>query len=139
MVRRIIPDVVQSQKLLKLRATATVREAAIGMAKRNVRSVLVANRGKLEGIFTGTDLIGRVVAKRLDPDTTSLRDVMTKDPETVAPDDSAIEALRRMHANGYRHLPIVENGKLVGILSRRDFLSEEEDELEREERLWERL
>lgn len=139
MVRRIIPDVVQKQKLLKLPGTATVREATVGMTKRNVRSVLVVGRGRLEGIFTGTDLVSRVVAKGLDPNTTLLRDVMTKDPETISPDELAIEALRRMHENGHRHIPIVENGKLVGILSRRDFLNEEEDEVEREGRLWERL
>ncbi len=139
MVRRLVPDVVQDQKLLRLAPDATVREAAKRMARRNVRSVLVVKRGRLVGIFTGTDLIGRVVAAGRDPDMTTLAEVMTPDPETIAPDERAVEALRRMHARRYRHLPIVHEEKLIGILSRRDFLGYEVDELEREEALWERL
>ena len=139
MVRKLVPDVVRRQRLLKLPATATVREAAQRMARRNVRSALVVDGTRLEGIFTGTDLID-VVARGLDPDATPLSAVMTPDPETVKPDSNAIEALRRMHKCRCRHLPIVdEAGKLVGIVSRRDFLGYEEDEIEREERLWEEL
>jgi CBS domain-containing protein len=57
-----------------------VRYAAKKVAARDVRSVLVSTRGKLEGIFTGTDLIKQVVARGLDPDRTRLRDVMTARP-----------------------------------------------------------
>jgi CBS domain-containing protein len=137
-MRRIMPDVIDKQQLLKLPPTATVREAARRMAKREVRSVLVCQRGRLEGIFTGTDLI-RIVAAGLDLDATPLSEVMTRAPQTIAPEESAIEALRRMHVGHFRHLPVVENGKVVGVLSRRDFLGYEADEIEREEKVWERI
>lgn len=137
-MRTIMPDVVGKRRLLTLSATASVREAARRMAKRNVRSVLVASRGKLEGIFTGTDLI-RVVAGGIDLDRTPLAEVMTPNPETIAPDAPAIEGLRRMQEGRVRHLPVVEKGKLVGIVSRRDFHGQEIDEVEREEDLWERV
>jgi len=139
MVRRLIPDVVEGQRLLKLPETATVREAAQRMTRRNVRSVLITHRGKLTGIFTGTDLIKKVVAAGLDPNVTPLSEVMTRDPDFVAPHHSAIEALRRMQERHYRHLPIVDDGKLVGILSRRDFLGYEIDEIERQEKIWEKI
>ena len=135
MVRKLVPDVVHDQRLLELPPQATVREAAQRMARREVRSALVMEEGKLLGIFTGTDLIGRVVALGLDPDKTLLNRVMTKNPETISAGESAVEALRRMQQGHFRHLPVVDDGKVVGILSRRDFQGYEFDEIEHQERL----
>jgi CBS domain-containing protein len=139
MVRKIIPDIVSNQDIFELAGDATVREAVKGMAERNINSVCITNAGRLAGIFTGTDLIKKVVAVGLDPDLTALSDVMTRDPETVSPGLNAIEALHRMQDGHFRHLPIVDNGVLVGILSRRDFLGYEVDELEHQEELWEKI
>jgi len=140
MNRHVIPDVVHDQHLLTLTADDSVRTAARQMTERRVRSVLVVGpAGGLEGIFTGTDLIERVIAAGLDPDATRLDAVMTAAPMTIPPETIAIEALRAMHEAGYRHLPVVEEGRLLGIVSRRDFLADEEEELQREQRLWERL
>ena len=139
MPRKIIPDIVSDQDILELTADASVRDATKGMTERSVNSVLITEAGGLKGIFTGTDLIRKVVAAGLDPDQTALSLVMTRDPQTVGPNDSAIEALHRMQDGRFRHLPIVEKGRLVGILSRRDFLGYEFDELERQEKLWEEL
>ena len=139
MVRQIIPDIVSDQDIFELAGNATVGDAAKGMAERNINSALVTDGGRLTGIFTGTDLIKKVVAVGLDPGLTALSDVMTRDPETASPGLNAIEALHRMQDGGFRHLPIVENGKLVGILSRRDFLDYEIEELEHQEQLWETL
>jgi CBS domain-containing protein len=139
MLRKIIPDVVSNQVLVTLSPSATVRQAAQKMAARDVRSVLVTTRGKLEGIFTGTDLIKRVVARGLDPDQTRLREVMTARPDSIDPDANALEALRKMHTGRYRHLPVVAKGKLCGIVSRRDILGFEADAVETEEQLWERI
>jgi CBS domain-containing protein len=135
MVRKVIPDVVHDQRLLKLPPQATVREAAQRMTQRNVRSVLVMEKDRLLGIFTGTDLIGRVVAVGLDPNKTLLAKVMTENPQTVSAGETALDALQRMHHGGFRHLPVVENGAVVGILSRRDFSGYEREVLERGERL----
>jgi CBS domain-containing protein len=116
-----------------------LREAAQHMARREVRSTLVIENGALLGIFTGTDLIGRVVAEGLDPDKTALGGVMTANPRTIAADENAIEALRQMQFGHFRHLPVVEDGKVVGILSRRDFYGFEIEEIERQEKLWEKM
>ncbi|MGH6960773.1 MAG: CBS domain-containing protein [Dongiaceae bacterium] len=137
MERRIVPDVI-GQQLVMLPSTATVREAAICMSERQVGAVLVTRDGALDGIFTERDLLHRVVAPGRDPDHTRLVEVMTKNPDTIEADDYAIEALSRMSERGYRHLPVLDQGRLVGIVSRRDFLGEEiilvEEELGHEQR-----
>jgi CBS domain-containing protein len=139
MVRKIIPDIVSYQDIFALASNATVLDAARGMAERNIHAVLVTDDGNLTGIFTGTDLIKKVVAVGSDPNLTALSDVMTRNPQTVSPGFNAIEALHRMHDGRFRHLPVVDNGKLVGIVSRRDFLDYEIDELEHQEQLWEKI
>jgi CBS domain-containing protein len=125
MERRIVPDVIGQQQLVMLPSSATVREAAICMSDRQVGAVLVTRDGALEGIFTERDLLHRVVAPGRDPNGTRLIEVMTKNPDTIEADDYAIEALSRMSERGYRHLPVLDQGRLVGIVSRRDFLGEE--------------
>lgn len=139
MIRRVVPDVVSNQDLLTLPKTATVEQAAISMAERHVRSVLVVDADKLVGVFTGTDLIERVIAVGKGARSTALSEVMSASPATIAPDRPAIEALRMMHDGGFRHLPVVQNSKLVAVLSRRDFIREEEDEIDLEEKLWEEM
>ena len=125
MERKIVPDVIGQQQLVMLPSSATVREAAICMSERQVGAVLVTRDGALEGIFTERDLLHRVVAPGRDPNGTRLAEVMTKNPDTIEADDYAIEALSRMSERGYRHLPVLDQGRLVGIVSRRDFLGEE--------------
>jgi CBS domain-containing protein len=139
MERRIVPDVIgQRQLLLELPASATAREAARRMCERKVGAVLITADGALQGIFTERDLMHRIVAAGRDPDHTHLAEVMTADPDTVDAEVRAVDALALMSARGYRHLPVLENGRLVGIVSRRDFLGEEiarvEDELGHEQR-----
>lgn len=139
MLRRVIPDVVGGQDLLTITGAETVMTAAQRMSERQVRSILVVDVDGLVGIFTGTDMIGRVVAAGLAPAKTRIDSVMTPDPATIAPDTLAIDALRLMQEGGYRHLPIVDDGRLVGIVSRKDFRHDEEQEIEQEKQLWERL
>ncbi len=64
---------------------------------------------------------------------------MTRDPDTISPEATALEALRLMEDGGYRHVPVVAEGRLVGIVLARDFLGSEKDRLETETSLWERL
>ncbi len=136
---KIIPEVVHDQKLLQLPPTATVREAAREMRTRHVGAVLIVAADHLEGIFTERDVVNRVVAEGLNPDRTQLADVMTRNPDTIGPNDTALEALRRMQDSGYRHLPVVDSGRLVGIVSRRDFGGDEKARLDTETKLWERV
>jgi CBS domain-containing protein len=139
MNRRIIPEVVHDQDLLHLSPAATVREAARAMRQRHVGAVLVVSGDRLEGIFTERDMVNRVVAEGLDPDATQLAKVMTSNPDTVGPNDTAIDALRRMQDGGYRHLPVIDGGRLVGIVSRRDIGGDEKARLDTETKLWERV
>jgi CBS domain-containing protein len=139
MLRKIIPDVVRDPQPVHLTASASVREAAKVMHGRNVGSVLIIEDGRLEGIFTERDVVHRVVAAGRDPDGTLLGEVMTRDPDTVLPDTTALDALRRMHDGGYRHLPVVEKGRVVAVVSRRDFLGGEKAQLDDETAIWERI
>jgi CBS-domain-containing membrane protein len=74
-----------------------------------------------------------------DPATTRLDAVMTRDPATMAPPTTAIEALRLMQDGGFRHVVIVDKGRVVGVVSRRDFRGDEQGRLDEETGLWERI
>jgi len=132
MARRLIPDVANNQDVLSLTAETSVREAAQHMADRRVGAALVNDNGTLVGIFTERDVMTRVVASGLDPDKTEIRQVMTERPSTAAPEQRALDALKIMHEGGFRHLPIVKDGRAVGIVSLRDFLSGEFAEMQAE-------
>jgi signal-transduction protein with cAMP-binding, CBS, and nucleotidyltransferase domain len=98
---------------------ATVMMAARHMHSRHVDAVLVTEEDdKLVGIFTERDAISRVLAEGKDPVATTLADVMTDNPNTVAPEDSTTKIVRLMKAAHCRHLPIVEGRKVVGMVSR---------------------
>jgi CBS domain-containing protein len=106
----------------------TVREAAKQMARRKVGAILVVEHESLVGIFTERDAVFRVIAQDRDSRAARLADVMTPSPKTVTPDKSFGYALLLMHENGFRHLPVLENGKLVGIVSARNALDPDLEE-----------
>ena len=121
---RIIPDIIHNQTISGLSAKRPVLEGAKLMAEKNVAAIVViSDDGKLSGIVTERDLTQRVLAKGLDPDKTTIGDIMTKDPDTLSPEDSALDALELMSVRKYRHLPVVENGEVVGMVSIRDLYS----------------
>jgi CBS domain-containing protein len=138
MVRRIA-DVVRHHGVHRLPPTASVFEAACLMKAKACGAVVVTSRGRLEGIFTERDLVNRVVASGLDPARTKLAKVMTHHPDSVGPDTYVAEALRMMEDGHYRHLPVTSSGRVVGLVSRRDFLGEEKAQLEHERTLWEHV
>ncbi len=115
--------------------TASAYEAACRMKHENCASVVVAGKQGLLGIFTAGDMVKRVAAEMLDPAKTKLSEVMTRQPQTVTPDTLAIDALRAMHEGRFRHLPVLKDGRLVGIVSRRDFFGQEETIVEDEEHI----
>ena len=137
---RKMADLVRNQNPLMLPPATTVADAARHMRKRDVGAVLVADdEARLLGIFTGRDAVARVLAEGRDPVGTTLAEVMTRGPETMAPHHTAIEALRLMQDVRCRHLPIVHQGRIVGIVSRGDFRGLEQDRLDEETGLWERI
>jgi CBS domain-containing protein len=111
--------VMQRQKILKARPETMVSQAAKLMANKNVGAVMVVEDERLVGIFTERDLVYRVVARGLDAQTTRLADVMTPSPDTVDPGKPFGYAMLKMHQRGFRHLPVVQDGKVVGIVSSR--------------------
>ncbi len=139
MLRRIIPDVIRGRQVVYLGGQATARQAAKLMRKHNVGAVLIIEDEALKGILTVNDMTYRVIAKGLDPDKTLLGEVMTPDPDTVSSDTTAIDALRLMQDGNYRHLPVVDGGRVLGLVSRRDFHGVEKARLDDETALWERI
>ncbi len=137
---RTMADLVRDQNPVVFPPSATVKEAAGRMRDRSIGAVLVAeDADRLVGIFTGRDAVGRVLAEGRDPAATTLAEVMTRNPETMTPRHSAIEALRLMQDARCRHMPIVEGGRIVGIVSRGDFRGIEQERLDEETGLWERI
>jgi CBS domain-containing protein len=137
---RKMSDLVRDQNPLMLPASVNVMDAARHMRERRVGAVLVTDHNaSLLGIFTGRDAVDRMLAEGKDPVATTLADVMTPDPEAMAPHHTAIEALRLMQDARCRHLPIVRDGKVIGIVSRGDFRGIEQDRLDEETGLWERI
>jgi CBS domain-containing protein len=90
------------------------------MAHRRIGAAMVLSEGHLVGIFSERDLTHRVVAPGLDPDTTRVAAVMTSNPVTIGPRDNASDALELMRTHGFRHLPVVDDGRAVGMVSVRD-------------------
>ncbi|MEM7652074.1 MAG: CBS domain-containing protein [Pseudomonadota bacterium] len=132
MKRRIVPDIVPRQEVTTMAATATVQDAAEMMAGRRIGAVVISGGRGVDGIVTERDVLTRVVAKQLDPKATPLSAVMTKNPDTVSPDSSAADALQKMATHGYRHLPVVEDGSLVAMVSIRDLYAAVTEQLEAE-------
>jgi CBS domain-containing protein len=124
MTERAEVEIVREFDPVMLPPDTTVMMAARHMRSRNVSAVLVTEGdAELVGIFTERDAIRRVLAEGLDPATTTLSEVMTDNPDTVAPQGTALQAVRLMQTAQYRHLPIVDNGKAVGMVSRGKFLA----------------
>ena len=123
-----IKSVIEPRKLVVAAPDTHIGEAARLMKEGKVGALLVVENGVLIGIFTERDAVFRVMAGGLDPDSTLLRDVMTPDPTTVAPDETFGYALLLMHDNGFRHVPVVENGRPVGVVSARHALDPDLEE-----------
>ena len=137
---RKMSDIVSNQVPVTLPPDATVKDACQCMRDRRVGAVLVTEGDqRLLGIFTGRDAVHRVLAQGKSATRTKLAAVMTRDPDTMPPGKTAIEALRLMEYGRYRHVPVIDDGKVVGIVSRFDFSGIELDRLDEETGLWERI
>ncbi|CAM9171877.1 unnamed protein product [Discosporangium mesarthrocarpum] len=100
-----------------VKSTDSVRAGAKAIAQGR-KAVLVVDRGELVGIFSEKDMLNRVIAKELDPDSIMMSDVMTPNPDSVPPDMTVVEGLHQMHENRYLHLPVVsETGRVRGLVS----------------------
>ncbi len=124
-------EIVRNPKPLLLPWSTTVAQAARDMDSQHASAVLVIEGDEtVVGIFTGRDAVTRVLAAGRDPVATTLGEVMTYNPVTMTPRHTALEALRLMQAAHCRHLPILDEGKVVGVVSRGDFRGPDQERLD---------
>src|SRR5919106_1596134 len=110
---------IMTASLFSIEPTTTVAEAATVMGERRIGSALVMEDDRLLGIFTERDIV-RALGAHFDAAGHAVSEWMTQDPLTVPPDTSVEEALRTMFDHGFRHLPVVDGDRVVGIVSMRD-------------------
>lgn len=138
MLNRRLGYIVRDQQPLLMKPSDTVQKACGALRARHVGSVLVVDdHERLLGIFTGRDAV-KLLAKG-NGGASTLEHAMTPHPVTVTPEQKAIDALRAMSDGGFRHLPVIDRGRIVGIVSRADFKGQELDRLDEEEGLAERI
>jgi CBS domain-containing protein len=123
-----VRNVMQLEKFLRAAPETLVSKAAELMAAKNVGAIMVVEDDRLIGIFTERDVVFRVVAQGLDARATRLANVMTRTPHTVDPQKPFGYALLVMYEEGFRHLPVVQDGKLIGIVSSRSAMDPELEE-----------
>jgi CBS domain-containing protein len=110
-----------SRDVLSAAPEDTIGEAAQLMADANVGSSVVLEHGRLIGILTERDLL-RAMAQRVHPSEARVREWMTAEPVAVSESTSADEAARLMVENGFRHLPVVDGERTLGVVSLRDVM-----------------
>lgn len=143
MASRTLGQIIAQQEVISMPPASSVSSAAQRMAQARVGAMLVVEDGKLLGIFTERDLLVRVVARKIDPEKISLAETMTANPPAAPPEMPLSAALVMMYEGCYRHLPVVENGRLLGMVSARDALGKEilafESTLEEREQITEMI
>ena len=122
---RTIRSIIEGQELVIAPKSMPVGEAARLMKQHNVGAILVVDGDQLVGVFTERDALFRVVAEGRDASTTEVGAVMTQNPRTVQADSPFTLALQMMYEGGFRNVPVVENGRPVGLVSTRDALGPE--------------
>jgi CBS domain-containing protein len=123
-----VRQVMSAARRLVAPPSTRVIEAVRLMAERQAGAVLVIDGDRLLGIFTERDAVFRVMAAGRDPNVTTLADVMTPSPITIAPDKPFGSALALMHKHGFRHLPVVDGERVLGIVSARNALDPDLEE-----------
>lgn len=134
MLSQPVRSLIGQQGFVTAAPGTTVRKAAELMAEEHVGAVVVVEDEHLIGIFSERDAVFRVMALGLEPATTRLAEVMTPAPVSIEADRSFGHAMAVMHEHHCRHLPVVENGRPIGIVSARNALDPELEEFVCEER-----
>jgi CBS domain-containing protein len=122
-----IAELIEGHPLFHADCTESVLDVARQMTDRNVGAVAVLDHGALVGIFSERDLMTRVVVAGLNPESTPVSTVMTRDLVVADPVEDVDAALHKMNTLGCRHLPVVTGGNLVGMISIRDLLQVDGD------------
>ena len=131
MQRKIVPNVVARKKVVTVVVEDTAFQAAKLMADNHIAALVVVDgESKIIGIVTERDMTQRIIAAGLDGKTTPVRHIMTGNPDTLSPEDSAGDALELMQTRNYRHLPVTEDGKCIAVVSIRDLYASVKEALE---------
>ena len=109
-----------TREVVNLDASMTAIEVARLIVEHKIEGFPVTEEGKLVGIVTGWDLLTKVLSKGLDPSKVKVKDFMTPSPITCSPEYSVLEAAKLMAKHGIKRIPVVENGKVVGIFTSYD-------------------
>lgn len=119
---KTLRDVMRAGFIFTLQRTASVAEAAQMMETHNIGIVAVLEGERLVGVFSERDVVRRVLNRGRDPLGTTVGDVMTANLVVAGPDDDCQAAMRTMDYANIRHLPVVEDGRMVSMLSIRDLM-----------------
>jgi len=112
---------------ITISANKTLRDAAKLMAKEHVGALLVKEDGNLIGVFTEQDIVRKAVALPGNPSTRKVKEIMEKTVTTIAPEADIFDAIRVMRDYNIRHLPVVSDSKLIGLVTLKDILKIEPD------------
>ena len=129
-----IKKVMEKEKFLTAGPGENVEDICRRMAGKNAGAVLVVEADRLIGIFTERDVVFRVIAKGLNPQQTSVGDVMTKSPYAMEPEASYGHAMLLMYEKGFRHVPVVSDGRPIGVVSSRNAMDPDLEEFVAEAR-----
>ena len=116
-IQKTISEFIEGAEAPTVGPDATVQEAVAVMARCDTTCVLVVSDDELIGVFTGRDFLNRVAAKGRVPADTLIRSVMTPAPDTLSSSDCISYAIKIMAEGGFRHVPVVDDGRLRGLLS----------------------
>ena len=125
MTQRTVQQIIEGQDPVTAPPGISVSEAARRMKQYNIGAIMVVEDDKLVGVFTERDALFRVLAEGRNGDATKLGSVMTRNPQTISPSAGFTTALQMMHDGRYRHLPVVDQGRVMGVVSVRDALGPE--------------
>ncbi len=124
MKRKIVPDIVKPREIISVSRDDKIIDAAAKMVDAHVAALVVFDdKENLVGIVTERNMTHRVVAKGLDTRTTTVSEIMTENPDTLTPDDFAMEALDVMQSRHFRHLPVTDGSKVIGMVPIRDLFA----------------
>lgn len=119
----VVQDLIRDREQFRVSPEENVMEVVRYMVERHIGAVSVVDDDRLAGIFSERDLMKRVVAEGKDPHATRVADVMTRNPVVVSSADALDYAMDLMKEHGFRHLPVIDAGRVRGLISMRDLLA----------------
>jgi CBS domain-containing protein len=126
LAKKTVKKFISDRKPVSLSGSQTVADAVKLMRKHEIGAVLVMEDTALIGIFTETDA-DRLLHKKKKNKKRKLEEVMMTAPETISKSTSVSKALKIMTRGGFRHLPVMEKDRVIGVVSRRDFFKYDEE------------